>query len=234
VSIDADIQLMQPGNMIVLFELDIAEAGSPVEQKLTFHNYQHSANNGAIFWQGVQYDFWPIEAEGFEITGKGQQPAPTLRVGNVRGAIGSLAVLHQDLVGSKLTRRRTLARYLDATNFAEGNVEADPLQQFADDIWYIERKTSHDKNVVEFELKSAMDLSGVFLPRRVILPNLCSWRYRSAECGYTGPAVADDKDKPVTDLALDHCGKRVSSCKLRYANSNLPFGGFPAAGLVRR
>ena len=33
---------------------------------------------------------------------------------------------------------------------------------------------------------------------------------------------------------LDVCGKRVDSCKLRFAYTSLPFGGFPGANTVRQ
>jgi lambda family phage minor tail protein L len=72
------------------------------------------------------------------------------------------------------------------------------------------------------------------LPRRQVVQNVCAWRYRSAECGYTGGAVADINDQPTTDPARDQCGKRLASCKLRFGQyAELPFGGFPAAGLIR-
>jgi phage-related protein len=33
---------------------------------------------------------------------------------------------------------------------------------------------------------------------------------------------------------MDQCGKRLDSCKLRFGEGAvLPYGGFPAAGLVR-
>jgi len=35
-------------------------------------------------------------------------------------------------------------------------------------------------------------------------------------------------------LAQDVCGKRVSSCEVRFGtNAELPFGGFPAAALIK-
>jgi phage-related protein len=32
----------------------------------------------------------------------------------------------------------------------------------------------------------------------------------------------------------DVCGKRVSSCTLRFPEQSLPFGGFPGANVTRR
>lgn len=224
--IDADIQTLEPGSLVVLFELDASDIGGEV---IHFHGYDHT---GPIVWQGVSYEPWPIEAEGFEITGEAQQPAPTLRVGNLNGSIGALTAYQDDLLGAKITRRRTMAKYLDAVNFPDGNPEADPDQRFPDDIFLIEAKTHHDKMVIEFELRSALDLSHVFLPRRLILPNLCSWTYRSSECGYVGGPVADEKDVPTSDPARDRCSKSLTGCKLRWGEYGvLPFGGYPGASL---
>ncbi|WP_108418393.1 hypothetical protein [Limnohabitans sp. MMS-10A-160] len=38
----------------------------------------------------------------------------------------------------------------------------------------------------------------------------------------------------VSSRAQDACGKRLVSCQKRFGvNAELPFGGFPAAGLIR-
>lgn len=75
--ITADIQKLEPGALVELFELDASEIGGAVQR---FHGYMQV---GAIHWQGKQYDPWSIQAEGFEQVGEGQQPSPTLRVGNI-------------------------------------------------------------------------------------------------------------------------------------------------------
>jgi lambda family phage minor tail protein L len=44
----------------------------------------------------------------------------------------------------------------------------------------------------------------------------------------------DVNDVPVTDPALDVCGKRLSSCKCRFGATNvLNFGSFPAAAMMK-
>jgi len=60
----------------------------------------------------------------------------------------------------------------------------------------------------------------------------CQWIYRSdIGCHYDGSDYYDANDDSVTDLADDVCGKRLTSCQLRFGDgSRLPFGGFP--GLV--
>jgi lambda family phage minor tail protein L len=136
---------------------------------------------------------------------------------------------NDDLVGCKVIRKQTFAKYLDAENFTGGvNPTADPNQHFPDDIWFIEQKLSENKYIVEWELASVFDLQGVMLPHRQIIQDSCPWKYRGAECGYTGTSYFDLNDQPTTQ-SNDFCAKHLSSCKLRFGNQPLPFGGFPGA-----
>ena len=76
---------------------------------------------------------------------------------------------------------------------------------------------------------SAFDLSAVKLPRRQVIQNTCMWKYKGAECNYQGTSYFNIMDIG-SDLSGDICGKRLSSCKLRFGATNtLPFGGFPGA-----
>ncbi|WP_332832779.1 phage minor tail protein L [Escherichia coli] len=40
--------------------------------------------------------------------------------------------------------------------------------------------------------------------------NTCTWTYRGDECGYSGPAVADEYDQPTSDITKDKCSKCLS------------------------
>jgi lambda family phage minor tail protein L len=133
-----------------------------------------------------------------------------------------------DLGGATVRRIRTLKKFLD------GEANADPNARFPTEIWYVDRKSNENRDLVEFELASKFDLAGVMLPQRQIIANVCQWQYRGAECGYTGGSYFDINDNAVATLALDACGKRVGSCKLRFgATAELPFGSFPGVGLTQ-
>jgi len=230
-SITADIQKLEPGGQVRLIEVDARNIGG---DQLFFHRY---LQQGPIWWQGQQYEAWPFEAEGFERTGD-QPPTPTLRVANVNGMIGALCLLLDDMVGALVTVRRTLVKYLDAANFPDGNPTANPEEHFPDDIWYIERKAYEDKERIEFELSSATDFAGVQFPGRQIHAGMCGLiqrgGYRGPYCGYTGSLYFDIHDQPVADPALDVCSGTLTGCKNRFGpNNEIPYGGFPAAGLVR-
>lgn len=224
-SIQEDLSTLEPGGQVTLYEVDGSAFGAGV---LRFHSHLQA---GAIWWQGRQYDPWPVNATGFEFNSD-KPPQPTLSIGNNNRLATILCSMFEDMVGAIVTRRRTLVKYLDAKNFPGGNATADPSEGMRDEVWRIERKLSESFQAVEFQLTSAMDFQGQRLPRRQMIAGQCAWQYRSAECGYTGGAVADKEDRPVSDVRVDMCSKRISGCKLRFGeNEELPFGGFPGCAM---
>jgi lambda family phage minor tail protein L len=57
--------------------------------------------------------------------------------------------------------------------------------------------------------------------------------YRSAECSYTGTNYFNANDEVVTTSGQDVCGKRLSSCQVRFGQTAaLPFGSFPGVGTI--
>ena len=167
-TIYADIQKLEPGAEIELFELDARSiTGGGAGDVLRFHGYTQV---GSIWWQGLEYSPWPIQAEGFELN-PDKPPMPMLSVGNVDGRITALCLAYQDLVGALLVRHRTFGRYLDARNFADGNPTADATQEFPPDKWFLERKASETNQVVQCELASALDFGQQQLPGRTIIAN---------------------------------------------------------------
>lgn len=227
--VESDIQKLDPGAIVELFELDASNIGGDI-------NRFHAGTNELVtpvVWKGDTYQPFPIEADGFELGTVGPIPRPKVIISNVSGIVGALVRDTNDLVGAKVTRRRTFVRYLDAVNFTGGvNPKADPNISFSDEIYFISRKVLENKVQIEFELQSSMDVEGKLLPGRQIVANVCQWIYRGPECGFSGGAVAELNDTPTNILALDRCGQRVSSCKLRFGeNSQLPFGSFPGANI---
>lgn len=228
-SIFEDIQKLEVGLYVELFELNLAPLGGDVYY---FHGYTQV---GPIYWQGVEYSPWPIKIEGMGMTGEGQQSNPTLSVGNVSGFITALCSAYQDLVDAKITRHRTLGRYMDAANFPAGNTEADPDEHFADDVYVIDQKQAADSQTAVFVLKSPLIATDRQLPARQIIANCCQWLsiggYRGPYCAYTGSNYATDKDVPTDDPAQDRCSGTLTGCKLRFgANNPLRYGSFPSAG----
>lgn len=236
----SELQKIAPSSIIELFELQLVTALHGSNTVYRFHAGSNMNANGELVWNGSSYQRFPVEAEGFEYTGTGSLPRPKIRVSNVLGTITSILLTvnsttaHNDLTGATLTRIRTMARYIDGANFTGGTNPygtPDPTAEFPREIYKVARKSTENRQVVEFELAAAFDLAGVRAPKRQCIANICQWVYRSTECGYTGTTYFDANDVSVASSANDVCGKRLSSCKLRFgATAELPYGSFPGIG----
>ena len=47
----------------------------------------------------------------------------------------------------------------------------DSSATFPNEIYYVDRKTTENRNIIQFELSASFDLNGVRLPKRQVLPN---------------------------------------------------------------
>jgi lambda family phage minor tail protein L len=232
-SVYEELSALGPNAIIELFELQLDATLHGASTTYYWHNGVNANVTGNIIFDGNTYIRLPVEATGFDYTSSGSLPRPTLRISNLFSDMTTLLLLvnattpGNDLGGATVRRIRTLKKFLD------GETGADPNARFPTEIWYVDRKSNENRDLVEFELASKFDLAGVMLPQRQIIANVCQWKYRGAECGYTGSNYWDINDNVVGTLAQDACGKRVESCKLRFgATAELPFGSFPGAGLT--
>ncbi len=215
---NADVQKLEPGNLIRLFEVDATRLGGNLWR---FHGH---AQEGEIIWQGNVYEPIQITAKGFDIRGDGRPASPTLQLANelagIRGAISAICLQLRDLCGARVRVIETWRHYLDSANFPDGNPDAADEARVG--IWFIEQKTEETREQVTFALSSPIDMEGQMLPAQQIT-KLCRWacrgQYRGEACAYTGAALFTKKDEPTDNPALDRCGGRWSSCKLR-GNTN--------------
>mgnify|MGYP003112259584 CR=1 FL=1 len=169
-----DLQKVNPSSIIELFTLETEQALHGSSQVYRFHSGANGFNNGDVVWAGNQYFRMPIIAEGFAFQ-KGQLPRPTLTVSNAVGTITAILLnvnkvtTGNDLTGATVRRIRTLARYLDAVNFAGGVNPLgtpDPSAEFPQEVYKIDRKASENREVVKFELAAPTDLAGIRIPLR--------------------------------------------------------------------
>jgi lambda family phage minor tail protein L len=175
----SNLQSINPSAIIELFVLTLKEGlnyptGNPdsVSTVYRFHAGSNLNANGEIVWKGNSYLRFPVEASGFAFQ-RGQLPRPKLIVSNATSLISAILLsvnettAGNDLTGATVTRIRTLAKFLDAVNFADGtNATADPNAEFPQEIYSIDRKSSETREVVEFELAAPTDLAGVRIPKR--------------------------------------------------------------------
>ena len=177
----SELQKINPSSLIELFTVTLDSSLHGATTVYRFHDGSNMNSSGELVWEGNTYQRFPVKAEGFEFTGKGQIPRPKFTVSNALGTITALmALVNQttpgnDLTGAKFTRIRTLARYIDAANFTGGTNPfgtPDPSSKLPDEIYFIDRKLSENRDTVEFELVSELDLLNLRLPRRQVTKDI--------------------------------------------------------------
>lgn len=214
--------------LIELWDIDFRSLGGRVHYLC---NQVNELGKGVV-WQGRTYEPYPIQGDGFELSNENASARPKISLSNASGLITAAAHSYGQLLGVPITRRRTLASFLDAANFANGNKEADPSQEILD-LYVVERIVSMDRDMASLELSTPAESDGSVLPSRIMLTNICCWTYRGEGCQYTGRPVADIHDRATNDTKLDACSHTVQGCKARFgATAVLPFGGWLSADKV--
>ena len=168
----SSLQDINPSAIIELFTLQLSTALHGENTIYRFHAGSNLNANGKIVWAGNEYLRFPVQASGFAFQ-KGQLPRPKLIISNATGLISSILLsvnettTRNDLKGATVTRIRTLAKFIDAVNFADGtNATEDSTAEFPQEIYSIDRKATESREVVEFELAAPTDLAGVRIPGR--------------------------------------------------------------------
>tara|TARA_Y100001951_G_scaffold95946_1_gene94006 strand:- start:51 stop:626 length:576 start_codon:yes stop_codon:yes gene_type:complete len=172
----SELQGINPGAIIELFTLTLDAALHGDTTVYRFHNGSNMNANGNIVWAGNSYEKFPIQCEGFQFGSTGTLPRPTITVSNIFGTLTAIMLdvnkttVGNDLNGTKLVRIRTLARFLDAVNFT-GNTNPfgtpDPTAEFPQEIYFLDRKITENREIVQWEAISALDLVNVKLPKRI-------------------------------------------------------------------
>lgn len=213
--------LLNPSSLITLFQVDVSDLGFNIglisesakqSQKNTVFRFHNNINltRNSIFWRNEEYIAAPIQATDFEFNIKGNANIPKLTMTVSDEGIPLLSIFKQrlmefgDIVGAKVIRIRTYARFLDAVNFIDNippnNFYPDPNAELPRDIYYIDRKSVENKNFIQYELASLFELDGIQLPGRLVTANNCTFLYRGGGCLYENAnrisSIHEDGDLP--------------------------------------
>lgn len=234
-TIDArtDAQNLSPGNMVQLFDLDATALGGSI-----FRFTNDVGAGGYLPWKGNNYLPLPMQAEGFELSGRTSPNRPRLRVANVLNVLATAIDSFGELTGAKLTRWRTFAQYLD------NGSEPDPDRHLPQEHYLIDRLTLRNQMYAEWELTTPLDTEGAMLPARQVLREVCSHRYRyyesgafvytKATCPYVGSNYFTELNQPAADPSQDSCALSLVACRLRFGQTApLPIAAFPSVARTR-
>ncbi len=174
---------------IVVNNSDIGGAGI---DKLYFHDgtktpsesyadIQMYSPNTELLWGSTDaddytlktYTAFPFEFTGYERRTTGSLPRPSITFANINRTFTAYLANYDELIGAKIIRRKTLAKYLGEN----------PPVEFPKEIYYIERKTLENQLQVQFELASNFDVQGITLPTRRVIGTRCPWKYKDATIG---------------------------------------------------
>ena len=125
----------------------------------------------------------PCQLTGLEHKSEGQFPQPTFTMVNIlktdtgNNSFQALtnSVSYEDILGLKIRRRRTLKKYL----YGEASYQNPPVELPTDE-YYLDRVQDESPTTVSFITVLPTDITGILLPRRNIIGNVCSWKYQGA------------------------------------------------------
>lgn len=230
--LNAELFNLTPSSIIELFEIDVSNLYSDqyntsdsqlnifrFHSNLKLNNIGNKSNN--IIWRRNLYYAIVIQAKGFEFNSKGSIATPTLSIvigdENIQKLTELKSAIKQlgDLTGAIVRRYRTFAKFLDAENWdingLPNGYTPDSNAYLTEDIYYIDRKTADNKNVLEYELTSLANLEGLKLPNRLVLADRCPFVYRGEGCLYEY-YVSDEADFQRKN-AVEHGGAETIEFK---------------------
>ena len=143
-----------------------------------------------IVYDGNTYYALPLQMTDLEINTEGVQNRPTITIGNVESIVRKSSVFQNandggtdglesfsldDLIGTRITQRQTLEKYLtiDPTT-----VSTKATVEFPKRIYIIDRIKQRTAEIVVFELANPFDLEGIKLPGRQVIGKYCPWVYQ--------------------------------------------------------
>lgn len=223
-----ELAKLEQDALLELWDIDLTKLTSVLGTQGIVYRLHNGVNEKGenVVWKGTSYTPYPIKGSGFEATVQGTSNRPTLALSNLFGLVTGLVNEFDDCLGAVVCRRQVYANNLDPVNFANNtNNRHNPNNEIVN-YFVIEQVESLSTDVVRFKLALPTELDGLLLPARMMMSNTCQFVYRSPECGYTGGAVADEKDQPTSDLKKDKCSKCLTGCTLR--NNTRNFGAYIA------
>tara|TARA_B100000927_G_scaffold84966_1_gene68293 strand:+ start:65 stop:673 length:609 start_codon:yes stop_codon:yes gene_type:complete len=178
------LQSLNGFTIIELFELRLiqdihySQNNPPAAVLYRFHAGTNEINT-EIKWQNNIYNPIACKAEGFETGDNTIMARPTLTFANNLGTFSTLIELvnnfsnFNDLARAEVKRIRTLAQFLDDSNFApiDGNPATNPYgtadtsKELEQQEFLINKKVIENNQICTFELVNTIDFEDLQLPK---------------------------------------------------------------------
>jgi len=176
------LQKLEGVSIIELFQLELKidlHYSSTESSPTIFYRFHNGTNgiNTDLKWQGNTYTAIACQAEGFETGDNTVMARPTMTFANTISNFSTILELvnqvtpFNDLQKATVTRLRTMARFLDASNFLNNNNPygtPNENMELERQEYQINKKVIENNEVCTFELVNSIDFEDLFLPRKQI------------------------------------------------------------------
>ena len=164
---------------------------------------------GEVVFNGNVYYGYPIAMDAVEIANDGAMNRPTLTLANAESILRTTSTFQNSfsaafaegstatglegfkvdkLVGKRVTKRRTLAKYLSINSGQSTDAAATKdLIELPKNVYIIDRVVDKTALSITIELASPFDLSGLRVPAREVIGKYCSWIYQGKNYPVTKP-----------------------------------------------
>ena len=238
INLNRDVQRLAVGEVVDLYEIDTTVIGF---EEIIYWTPSNKLGTGIIYG-GKLYSARAVEITAVERSSVNEPPEVTLTITNVDKGGNSLLLTYRDLIGAKITKRRTFSKYLDF--LADGvtvNPNASTADQFIPEVWYVQQKKENSRVLVSWSLSAITKIDNQQIPRRRVLKTVCERRYRYwdgaqlkyfavSACPYSG-AGCWDRYGVATTPDKDECDKSDKGCALRFPDG-LPTWAFPGVSII--
>ena len=163
-----------------------------------------------ITWNNNEYISFQFELDDLTIKSKSEVPQWGIKVQNVDRVFERFIQQYDLYIKQNGIDGNAIICTISVVNSAD-LTETNPIIEYATEL--DQPKTTPDSKFYTAVLRPSNPGNKEWPPRR-IMKNFCSWKFRSAQCGFTGTGAT--------------CDKTLPTCR-GYDNSNR-FGGFPGVG----
>jgi lambda family phage minor tail protein L len=176
------LQKLENISIIELFQLNLVSGlhySSTNSNATTLYRFHNGTNEIStdIKWQGNTYTAVACQIEGYETGDNTVMARPTITFANTISNFSTIIELvnqitpFNDLQKAEIVRIRTMARFLDADNFANNtNPFGTPNtnMELEQHKYQINKKLVENNEICSFELVNTIDFEDLFLPRKQI------------------------------------------------------------------
>jgi lambda family phage minor tail protein L len=186
-------------------------------------------NTENVLWGGEEWVAFPFTIDDISEQSAGEEPQLTVSVGNQTRAIQSYIEDGNGGVGATVTIRVVFQKYYGQNTYLE-DVDGAPITDVEDDYIYLIHTAEPSVELeyeyvctgctatsewVTFTLGASNNNFRRAFPRHKAYKNICRWKFKSPQCGYTG-------------TEFDTCPKTLAACRER--GNSTRYGGFPSIG----